>query len=134
MDYKAHLHSASALDKGMQLSFRYLACLYVFTPWFMLCLINDAATSAPALHAVRLQDTRENGITGLVRQRIFKMHVFALVCVKSDWIGFLIVGFKHLDYSSDCRITCACIHSIRSDRILRSAQAQDCFPRAMNRK
>ena len=29
---------------------------------------------------------------------IFKMHVFTLVWLKSDWIRFLIVGLKHPDY------------------------------------
>ena len=38
---------------------------------------------------------------------------------------FLIVRLKHPDYSIDSHITSACIRSIRSDRILRSAQAQD---------
>ena len=28
------------------------------------------------------------------------MHVYTLVWLKSDWIWFLIVGLKHLDYSS----------------------------------
>ena len=47
--------------------------------------------------------------------RIFKMHVYILVWLKSDQIGFLIVGLKHLDYSTASRITRACIHSIRLD-------------------
>ena len=51
------------------------------------------------------------------------MHVYTLVLLKSDWIGFLIVGLKNLDYSIDSHITPACIRSIRLDRILRSAQA-----------
>ena len=59
--------------------------------------------------------------------RIFKMHVYTLVWLKSDRIGFLIVGLKHLDYSIDSRITRACIHSRRLDRILRSVQTQDFF-------
>ena len=46
---------------------------------------------------------------------IFKMHVYTLVWIKSDQIGFLIVGLKHLDYSIDSCITPACIHSIRLD-------------------
>ena len=67
-------------------------------------------------------------------EQIFKMHVYTLVWLKSDRIGFLIVELKHLDYSIDSRITPACIRSIRSDRILRSAQVQDFFPRAMSLK
>ena len=46
------------------------------------------------------------------------MHVYTLVWLKSDRIGFLIVWLKYLDYS---------ICSIKSNRILRSAQAQDFF-------
>ena len=42
------------------------------------------------------------------------MHVYTLVWLKSDQIGFLIVGLKLLDYSIDSRITLACIRSIRS--------------------
>ena len=43
------------------------------------------------------------------------MHVYTLVWLKSDRIGFLIVGLKHLDYSSDSCITPAYIRSIRLD-------------------
>ena len=43
------------------------------------------------------------------------MHVYTFVWLKLDWIGFLIVGLKHLDYLIDSRITPACIRSIRSD-------------------
>ena len=56
------------------------------------------------------------------------MHVNTLVWLKSDQIGFLIVELKHPDYSIDSRITPACIRSSGSDRILRSAQAQDFSP------
>ena len=62
------------------------------------------------------------------------MHVYTLVWLKSDWIWFLIVGLKHLDYLIGSRITPACIRSIRSDWILRSAQTQEFFPGAMSRK
>ena len=44
---------------------------------------------------------------------ILQMHVYTLVWVKSDWIGFLIVGLNNLDYSTDSHITPACIRSIR---------------------
>ena len=43
------------------------------------------------------------------------VHVYTLVCLKLDRIGFLTVRLKHLDYSIDSRITCACIRSIRLD-------------------
>ena len=84
---------------------------------------------------MRLHDTQENRITGLVYDllyydRIFKMHVYTLFWLKSDWIGFLIVELKHLDYSIDPEYIC----SIRSDWILCSAQAQDFFPGAVSRK
>ena len=46
------------------------------------------------------------------------MHVYTLVWLKSDRVGFLIVGLKHQDYSIDSRITPACIRSIRLDWIL----------------
>ena len=36
--------------------------------------------------------------------RIFKMHVYTSVWLKSDRIGFLIVGLKHPDYSIDSRM------------------------------
>ena len=65
---------------------------------------------------------------------IFKMHVHTLVWLKSDQIGFLIVQLKRLDYSIDSHITPVCIHSIRSDRTLRSAQARHFFPGAMSQK
>ena len=52
------------------------------------------------------------------------MHVYTLVWLNSDQIGFLIVELKHL---IDSRITPACICSSGSDRILRSAQAQDLY-------
>ena len=64
--------------------------------------------------------------------QIFKMRVYTLVWLKSDWIGFLIVAVKHLDYSIDNRITPACISCIRSDQILHSAQAQAFFPGAVS--
>ena len=60
--------------------------------------------------------------------RIFKMHVYTLVWLKSDQIGFLIVELKHSDYSIDSHITPACIRLSGSDRILRSAHAQDFSP------
>ena len=66
--------------------------------------------------------------------RIFKMHVNTLIWLKSDRIWFLIVGLKYLDYLIDSHITPACIRSIRSDRILRSAQARDFFPGAASQK
>ena len=62
------------------------------------------------------------------------MHVYTLVWLKSDQIGFLIVELKHPDYSIDSRITPACIRSSGADRILRSVQAQDFFPGAVSRK
>ena len=68
--------------------------------------------------SVRLHDTWENRITVLVRLWWdFLTHVYTLVWLKSDRIGFLIVGLKHLDYLIDSCITPACICSIRSDRI-----------------
>ena len=54
------------------------------------------------------------------------MHVYTLVWLKSDQIGFLIVELKHPDYSIDGRINPACIHSSVSDRILRR---REIFPR-----
>ena len=43
--------------------------------------------------------------------RIFKMHVvYTLVGLKSDQIGFLIVGLAPLDYSIDSPINPAFIH------------------------
>ena len=69
---------------------------------------------------------KKTGLLGLFNyDRIFKMHLYTLVRLKSDLIGFLIVGVTHLDYSIDSRISPACIRSIRLDRILRSAQTQD---------
>ena len=62
------------------------------------------------------------------------MHVYTLVWLKPDRIGFLIVELKHPDYSIDCRITPACKRSIRSDQILRSAQVWDFFPGAVSQK
>ena len=56
------------------------------------------------------------------------MHVYTLVWLKSDWIGFLIVELKHPDYPIDSRITPACIRSSGSDRIWSSTQAQDFSP------
>ena len=53
------------------------------------------------------------------------MHVYTLVCLKLDQIGFLILKLKHPDYLIDSRITPACIHSSGSDRILHSAQGGD---------
>ena len=55
-----------------------------------------------------------------------KMHVYTLVWLKSDQIGFLIVELKYPDYSIDSHITPACIRSSGSDRIF--AQAQDFSP------
>ena len=86
-----------------------------------------------------LHDTQANRITVIVYElidyeQICKMHVYTLVWLKSDRIRFLIVELKHPDYSIDSRITPACIRSIRSDQILRSAQAQDFFPEAVSRK
>ena len=55
------------------------------------------------------------------------MHVYTLVWLKSDQIRLITDGSKHLDYSIDICITCACI---RSDwiQILRLAQTRDLFP------
>ena len=50
--------------------------------------------------SVRLHDTQENRIIGLVHYDwIIKMHVYTLVKLKSNRIGFLIVGLRPLDYS-----------------------------------
>ena len=59
---------------------------------------------------------------------IFKMHVYTLVWLKSDQIGFLIVELKHPDYSIDSGITPACIRSSGLDQILRSVQVRDFSP------
>ena len=66
--------------------------------------------------------------------RIFKMHVCTLVWLKSDRIGFLIVGLKHPDY---WLIVTLLLHVYApSDLIwiLRSAQVSDFFPGAVSRK
>ena len=54
------------------------------------------------------------------------MHVYTLVWLKSNQIGFLIVELKNLDYSIDSRITPACKRSIGSD--------PGFFPWAVNQK
>ena len=62
------------------------------------------------------------------------------LCKQSDiqWLGWCVPAFSltkgHLDYSIDSHITCACIHSIRSDWILHSTHAQDSFPQAGSRR
>ena len=66
--------------------------------------------------SVRLHDTQKpNYWVSPTMIWFFKMHVYTLVWLKSDQIGFLIFGLKHLNYSIDSRITPACIRSIRSD-------------------
>ena len=62
------------------------------------------------------------------------MHVYTLVWLKSDQIGFLIVELKHPDYSIDSRITPACIHSSESDLIFAFLAGATFFPGAMSRK
>ena len=56
------------------------------------------------------------------------MHVYTLVCLKSDPIGFLIVGLMHLDYSIDT-LTLACIRCIRLDRIFAFCAGSSFFSR-----
>ena len=62
------------------------------------------------------------------------MHVYTLVWLKSDQIGFLKVELKHLDYTIDSCITPACLRSIRLDQILRSAQVRNFFPGTVSQK
>ena len=52
------------------------------------------------------------------------MHVYTLVKLKSNRIGFFIVELRLLDYSTVSRIKCACMDW---DWIMRSAHAQDLF-------
>ena len=52
------------------------------------------------------------------------MHVYTLVELKSNRIGFLIVELRPLDYSTVSRIKRACMHW---DCIMCSAHARDLF-------
>ena len=60
--------------------------------------------------------------------RIFKMHVYTLVWLKSDRSKFLIVVLKHLDCLIDSHITPACIRSIRFDQIFAFCAGSRFFP------
>ena len=83
------------------------------------------ATLSPCYHVI-LKKTKLLGQSDY--DRIFKMHVYTPVWLKSDQISFLIVELKHLDYLIDSLMTPAGIRSSGSDRILRSAQARNFFP------
>ena len=66
---------------------------------------------------------------------IFKMHVvYTLVGLKSDQIGFLIVGLAPLDYSIDSHINPAIIHSIGLESDFAFCTCSSFFPRAVSRK
>ena len=93
-------------------------------------VIQNSEVNCPTMHTQYIYMTLKK--TALLCSsnygRIYKMHVYTLVWLKSDQIGFLIVQLKHPDYLIDNRITPACIRSSGSDRILCSVQVRGFSP------
>ena len=94
---------SSLQEKSMTLLVSYWFLLYIYIYIYNGSLFVFWVWLYAESHAVsHLHETQENQITRLVR-------------LKLDGIRFLIVGSKHLDYSTDSCITPACICTIRLD-------------------